>query len=310
VRGVVVLGGGGAKALAHPGVWQALGEAGIEPVHVVGTSMGAVMGAALAQGTAPEAVLRTAQALGPKDVATLRVTSLLKGIFAASILKEAALRRTIARLAPATTFAALRLPLTVTATDLDSGELALFGAVPSDRRSAETSPPGPRSTRETSPPGPLSTTWRGGTRGPADVPLHDALYASCALPLYFPPAVIAGRRLADGGLRAVLPLAVAARIPADVVIAVHVGSGFDEPPRPDARGRHAPALIRAHDEALRIMMAAETERAVESWPAGAPRLVVVRPVAEREATFALGQSERYFAAGYEAAREALRHVAV
>jgi hypothetical protein len=53
-------------------------------------------------------------------------------------------------------------------------------------------------------------------------------------------------------------------------------------------------------------MAAQTERAVEAWPASAPRLVMVRPVAERGATFAVGQSDRYFTAGYEAAKRALR----
>ncbi|HUL02827.1 MAG TPA: patatin-like phospholipase family protein [Gemmatimonadales bacterium] len=273
MRAVVVLGGGGAKAIAHAGAWKAINESGAKIVEVVGTSMGAVMGAALAHGTSPDQLLETARALGPKDVATLDRLSLLKGVFAANILKPEALRRTIARLVPATTFDALRLPLTVTATDLDSGELVLFGA-----------------------------------RARATAPLRDVLYASCALPLYFPPAVIDGRRLADGGLRAVLPLAVAATIPADVVVAVDVGSGFDEQPPPPSTASHRlpPPLLRAHDSAIRILMAAQTERAIEGWPSSAPRLTVVRPVAELGATFAVGQSDRYFAAGYEATKRALR----
>src|SRR5205085_3339711 len=105
----------------------------------------------------------------------------------------------------------------------------------------------------------------------------DALYASCALPLYFPPAVIDGRRLADGGLRAVLALEVARRIPADLVVAVHVGPGFDEPPPPPStplRRLLPPPLIRAHGEAIRIMMAAQTEVAIAAWPPDAARLVV------------------------------------
>jgi hypothetical protein len=56
---------------------------------------------------------------------------------------------------------------------------------------------------------------------------------------------------------------------------------------------------------MRILMAAQTERAVASWPAGGPRLVMVRAVAEREATFAVGAADRYAAAGYEATRRAL-----
>ncbi|HNT71870.1 MAG TPA: patatin-like phospholipase family protein, partial [Methanothrix sp.] len=55
--------------------------------------------------------------------------------------------------------------------------------------------------------------------GGEDVPLADALFASCALPVFYPPVQLLGRRLADGGLRGVVPLDVAARFPADRVIA-------------------------------------------------------------------------------------------
>jgi len=136
------------------------------------------------------------------------------------------------------------------------------------------------------------------------VSLHDALYASCALPLYFPPLALDGRRLVDGGLRAVLGLEPAARIPADLVIAIHVGPGFDEPaPRPSTG--FPPALVRAHGEAIRVMMAAQVERLIADWPRNAARLLVVRPVAEREATFAVGAAERYLQAGYDAMRRGL-----
>ncbi len=274
MRVVLVLGGGGAKALAHAGAWQALQERRATVTHIVGTSMGAVIGAALAAGATAAQVVQVAESLSTKDVASLDLVALVKGIFAASILKAAALKRTIGRLVSATRFADLKVPLTVTTTDVDSGELVLFGQLG------------------------------------ADAPLLDVLYASCALPLYFSPARIAGRRLADGGLRAVLPLAVAARIPADVVVAVHVGPGFDESlPPPTAPARlFPPALIRAHGEAIRIMMAAQTETAIEQWPSGAPRLVVVRAVAEREATFAVGQTERYFKAGYEQTRTEMQRL--
>jgi hypothetical protein len=64
-------------------------------------------------------------------------------------------------------------------------------------------------------------------------------------------------------------------------------------------------LIRAHGEAIRIMMAAQTERAIADWPTDAPKLVVVRAVAEREATFAVGAAERYLEAGFRETRRAL-----
>jgi len=120
--------------------------------------------------------------------------------------------------------------------------------------------------------------------------------------------VINGRRLGDGGLRAVLALEVARSIPADLVVAVHVGPGFDEPPPPPSTALNRllpPALVRAHGEAIRIMMAAQTELAIAAWPPDAARLVVVRAVAEREATFAVGAGERYLEAGYSKTRAAL-----
>ncbi|HVH67563.1 MAG TPA: patatin-like phospholipase family protein [Gemmatimonadales bacterium] len=268
MRVVAVFGGGGAKSLAHAGAWKALGEAGLTPSNIVGTSMGAVIGAAFAAGSSYDALFGTAGSLAKKDFAALDVWSLAKGVFAGNILKPEPLKHTIARLVPAARFADLKIPLTITTTDLDSGQLVLFGALGQD------------------------------------APLVDALYASCALPLYFPPQVLDGRRLADGGLRAVLPLAVARRIPADLVVAIDVGPGFDEPPAD--RKAAVPALVRAHGEAIRVMMAAQTERAIAEWPKDGPRLVVVRAVAEREATFAVGASERYLKAGYEETQRALR----
>jgi len=283
-RVVAVFGGGGAKSLACAGAWRALTEAGLTPSQLVGTSMGAVIAAAYASGATYHEVVIAARSLSQRDVARVDPLALVKGAFASHLLKPAGLRRAIERLVPATRFEQLRIPLTITATDLDSGELVLFGDVRAQHAA------------------PLHDA----------VPLHDALYASCALPLYFPPAVINGRRLADGGLRAVLALDVARSIPADLVVAVHVGPGFDEPAPPPSTALNRllpPPLIRAHGETIRIMMAAQTERAIAAWPTDAPRLVVVRAVAEREATFAVGAGERYVEAGYRETRQALTRLA-
>ena len=67
MRVVLVLGGGGAKGLAHAGAWKALQERGARITHIVGTSMGAVMAAAFAAGSTVEQVLETARALTRKD---------------------------------------------------------------------------------------------------------------------------------------------------------------------------------------------------------------------------------------------------
>jgi NTE family protein len=262
-------------------------EAGLEIAHLVGTSMGAIVAAAFASGATYDEVVIAARSLSRRDIAPIDPLALVKGAFATNIFRPKGLRRLIDRLVPVTRFGQLKTPLTVTATDLHSGELVLMGA-----------PAGAGVGDENA-----SIVHVGDT-----VPLHDALYASCALPLYFPPGAIDGRRLADGGLRAVLGLEPAARIPADLVVAIHVGPGFDEPPLPPSAVLSRflpPALIRAHGEAIRVMMAAQVDRLVADWPRKAPRLVLVRPVAEREATFAVAAGDRYLRAGYEATKRAL-----
>lgn len=264
-----VLSGGGVKAAAHLGAVRALEAAGLRPGRYVGTSMGAVMGAALAAGLAPAEVVDRLRGFRRRDFARLSATGLMRGIFATALLQAEPLQRTLARILPVTEFGELSLPLTVTAADLDSGEQICFGD------------------------------------GGEHAPLLDALYASCALPLWYPPLERGGRRLADGGLRGVLPLRVAARFPADLIVAVDAGPGFDAVP---ATGRLAPpALVRMHNDSTNVLMSAATELELELWrrTPGRPRLVYVRPAVERGATFAVDHFERYESAGFEAARKAL-----
>ncbi len=75
-----MFGGGGAKAIAHVGAWKAIQEVGGEVTHIVATSLGAVIGAALAAGATPDEVAIAARSLSRKDVAPLDAASLLKGV--------------------------------------------------------------------------------------------------------------------------------------------------------------------------------------------------------------------------------------
>lgn len=52
----LALGGGGARGWAHVGVARALEEYGLRPRRIVGTSMGAIIGAALAAGRSPDKI--------------------------------------------------------------------------------------------------------------------------------------------------------------------------------------------------------------------------------------------------------------
>jgi NTE family protein len=193
----------------------------------------------------------------------------VRGLFARSLLRPSPLRRAIETIVPVRRFADLSIPLTVCVTDLDTGELLLFG------------------------------------EGGADAPLIEVLAATCALPVFFPPIPLANRRCADGGLRGPLPLETAARLSREAVVAVDVGPGFDlAPPVPSAA---APALVRAHEEAMGTLMAAVTTAYLAQWRSATdrPELVYIRPVVERNATFRVERVRKYAEDGYRAARETL-----
>jgi NTE family protein len=264
-----VLSGGGAKAAAHLGALRALQAEGLVPTRYVATSMGAVIASALAAGVSHSALEARLLAVRERDVFRVDRAALLKGMFAHSLLKPEALRHALERLSPAERFADLALPVSITATDLDTGELLVFGA------------------------------------GGEEVPLLDALCATCALPLYFPPFLLGDRRCADGGLCSVVPIAVAARFPADLVVAVDAGPGFDQAPQES--GRLPPALIRLHDEAQRSLMASNTaaQRALWLLEASRPPLLWIRPRIRRGETFATDQVRWYLSEGERAAQEAL-----
>ncbi len=264
----VVLSGGGAKTAAHLGAVRALAELGRSTARYVATSMGAVIAAGLAAGVAHDAMLERLTEVGARGIVRDPFAP-VAGLWARSLLRPGPFRRAVEALVPARRFGELMVPLTVTVVDLGSGALLLFGA------------------------------------GGEDAPLVDVLCATCALPLYFPPVALAGRRCGDGGLRGVLPLEAAARVAAEPVVAVDVGPGADalgdEPPPP------VPPVVRAHDEAVGTLMAANTAAQLAAWHAepSRPPLVYVRPAVERNATFRVERMRRYAEDGYRAARDAL-----
>ncbi len=260
-----MLSGGGAKAAAHLGVVRALRAAGLTPTRYVGTSMGAVIATGLAAGLPPDEVAERLLTIRHRDVFAVDRTALIKGVWARALLKPEALRRTLERLLPVTAFSELTAPLSITATDLDTGDALIFGA------------------------------------GGADVPLLEALCASCALPPFFPPYLLGGRRCADGGLREVVPLSVAGRFAADLVVAVDVGSGFDM--EPNASGPRQPALIQLQNDAQRVLMASNTALNHALWRAtpSRPKLLWIRPRVRLGETFAMDQVRWYLAEGERAA---------
>jgi NTE family protein len=265
----LVLSGGGAKTGAHLGALRVLLEAGLVPTRYVATSMGAVIGAMLASGLDPDQVVDRLRGVRRRDLFRLNPGRLVRGLFAPSVLHPERFYRLVARLLPVESFAELTTPLTVTATDLTTGEQVLYGA------------------------------------GGEAAPLREACCASAALPPFFPPVVVNRRRCSDGGLRSVVPLDVASRFPADLVVACDTGVGFDAMGQP--AGRAGPALLRLVGEAQGVLMASNTALLRAQWLADPDRapLLWIRPRIRPGDTFAPEQLEWYVAEGERAARAVL-----
>ena len=214
-RIAVVLGGGGARGLAHIPVLEALDELGLRPVLVTATSIGAVCGWPYAAGmpakdlrahaidvlTRPMAILQRMRGVGrPRlsGLAQLWGTALLNPVNLLGIVAPGGLPET---------FEQLPIPLEVVATDFHGQAQAVF--------------------------------FRGA--------ILPAVAASMAIPGLFAPVLIGERAHVDGGLVNPLPIdLVAGR--ADLVIAVAVSGA---PLQPDAQ--HVPSAIETLSSSFQII---------------------------------------------------------
>jgi NTE family protein len=269
-RVILVLSGGGMKAMAHIGVLRALEQAGIVPSGIVAVSAGAMIGALVAGGMPYDQLVSLVTRLERNDLAVLnRAAMVVRGVGAKSVLKPEPLRALLRRILPVGGFDALRIPLRIPVTDLDRGSLEIFG-----------------------------------TAGRTDVALADIVYASMALPLYLPPSDIGGRCYADGGLLQVLPLELVLPGEADLVIASDVGPIHAAHP---SWRTLTPAMIGLTDRALSIVMADQRDRTVAAWRAdpSRPPLLLVQPAVDPYGTFAFDRTVDFIEAGYRAAHEAL-----
>jgi NTE family protein len=275
----LVLGGGGMKGLAHVGAWRALQEAGVRVTGVVGTSIGALIGACIAGGLEYERMVGLARALQKPDVATLNRWALLfNGIRQPGLFRDEPFRAYLESVLPARTFGELELPLSVNAVDLATGETKWFGA-----------------------------------GGDMDVPLAEAIYASCALPVFYPPAQIGDRYYVDGGVGDSLPIDFAAAQGAARIIAIDVAAGMVG----DGAGAVEKGMVAIHHRVMQIMGGLRRRSANPAVPgdegdvssggglvSGAD-IVVVRPELDGYETFDFANTEYFLAEGYRAVQAAL-----
>jgi NTE family protein len=262
---VLVLGGGGMKGLSHVGAWRAVQESGVEVTEVIGTSIGALIGACVCGGVDHDRLSALARSLRKTDIVTLNRWALLfNGIRQPEVFRGAVFRNYLASVLPVERFSDLRLPLSMNAVDLESGEEVWFGA-----------------------------------GGRDDVPLVDAIYASCALPVFYEPAEIDGRHLVDGGIGDALPMKRAAARGATRIIAVDVAAGAI----PAATDIVSKGMIAIHQRVMQIMGYSRRAAALASW--SGPELVYVRPNLEGYDTWDFGSTEYFLEEGYRATLEAL-----
>jgi NTE family protein len=172
----LALSGGGVRGLAHVGVLQLLEEAHIPVDYVVGTSMGGIVAVLYAAGVGVKRMKDVSGQAGILDFVTpcLNRQGLVGHGKLASFLAEILGRDDL-------TFADLRIPAAVTATDLETGELVVL----------------------------------------QEGPLIPALLATSAFPLVFSPVRHAGRWLVDGGFINNLPVDLVREMGAGRVIGVN-----------------------------------------------------------------------------------------
>jgi NTE family protein len=187
VRIGVALGGGFARVMTHVGVLEVLEENRI-PIHAItGISSGAIIAAAYAGGSTIEQMKSTGAITTFSSYARWTLSKL-------GLAVNDRMVTYLPKILPCTRFEAMRVPLGVVATDLQTGRPVVF-------------------------------------HGSGDI--VDPIRASCAYPGFFLPVKIEGRWLVDGGISVNVPVEAAAELGATHVVAVYLRTEPDRNGRPE-----------------------------------------------------------------------------
>jgi len=196
-RTAFVLSGGGNLGALQVGMLRASLEAGILPDLLVGCSVGAMNGAALAGDPTLRGVRRMEALWARADEFGVMPSSWLPSSLSlarrgSSVHGNDGLRRALDYGLVVDTFEALRVPFCCNATEVDTAEERWFDSGP----------------------------------------LIEPILASAALPAIYPPVVIDGRRYLDGGVVDDVPISRAVALGADRLVVMHVGLFQRELPEP------------------------------------------------------------------------------
>jgi NTE family protein len=204
----LALGGGGARGFAHIGILKVLDREGIRPDIIVGTSVGSIVGGAIASGMTVHALEERADAFLESDLyrsselkamgdaesgAEQRMSRRIQTYFKTKIrLAQALFRPGILPAKDMEEFVNFFIP------DIQIEETVVpFGAVTTDLTSGE------------------CVFLKHGS-------LRQAILASSSIPGALPPVEVEGRQLADGGIICTVPAGYAVEHGADFVIAVSI----------------------------------------------------------------------------------------
>lgn len=200
------------RGMAHIGVLKAMKTLGLEVDAIVGTSIGSLVGAMWSGGASVEDMEGYLSEIQKGDYFKLNfVKLLLKGTRAPSMYRGAHFHEKLREILPVESFSQLDRPLFCNATRLETGG---------------------------------SVFW--GTPGLDDIPLHEAVYSSCALPGIFEPYERGGYSYMDGGIVDSLPLRFAKTLRPELIIAVDLSVKATQK-TPNYKSRVVSTLFRAFE---------------------------------------------------------------
>ena len=266
----LVLGGGGARGLAHIGILKVLIREHI-PIDVIsGTSMGGIVGAMHAVGLSPDQM--EAEATKRGDIGQIFKLVDLQLVGSGLVGGKRIKKMLVEMLGAETTFADLRLPFAVIATDYNSGREVVL----------------------------------------KDGNLADAVRATMSVPGIFEPVEIGGFKLLDGGVLNNVPVGVARSLGAEKVIAVDVLPNFrlnepgQDPIVPPLKTRKMPKAYRQLWHVELVMIAALTEFRLKESPPD----VIIRPdlPVDMDLLLSFDRPQEAIACGEQAAEAALPQI--
>jgi NTE family protein len=210
-----VLGGGGVRGAVQVGMLQALFEAGVRPETVVGTSIGAINGAALAKDPTPAVVDRLVEAWASPAAAAIYGDSWAKQLHRLAKSRthlnspEPLRALLVDMLGEGVTFEQLTVPLAVAAAGIESAAERWFDSGP----------------------------------------VIEAVLASSSVPGILPPTEIDGEHYVDGGIVNSIPLGEAVSRGATTVYVLQVGrieESLTAPGKPSEVARISFEIARRH----------------------------------------------------------------